>query len=205
MIVETLYHRDIDSGNNECGSLELSCIPISAKLLPSKSFSSLPVMTMNAAKRRRDKNIATTPTVNQSNDSRASSFNQSSPLCHFHQTKRLRQQPSQRIGLQLPEKRSRCSVSLSPICPASRHSHISYAAASVVDVAQEDRAEGGPEEDNDPDEVIMCVDMRERGTVGCCYYESSTGSLHLVEDVQCGGLDVIDTRRCIPKHYLGIG
>ena len=162
-------------------------------------------MTMNAAKRRRGKSIAGTSTVNQSNDSRASSFDQTSPLWHFQQTKRLQQRPTQRISLHLPEKRSRCSVSLSPIRPASRHSHISYAAASVADVAQEDRAEGGPGEDSDPDEVIMCVDVRERGTVGCCYYESSTGNLHLVEDVQYEGLDVIDTRECIPKHYLGMG
>ena len=165
-------------------------------------FPSCKVMTMNAAKRRQDKSIAGTSTVNQSNDSRASSFNQSSPLCHFQQTKRLQQRPTQRIGLHLPQKRSRCSVSLPPIRPASRHSHISYAAASVVDVAQEDGAKREPEEDSDPDEVIMCVDMRERGTVGCCYYESSTSILRLVEDVQCGGLDVIDTRGCIPEYDL---
>ena len=160
---------------------------------------------MNAAKRRRDKSVAATSTVNRSYDSRASSSDRSSPLCHFQQTKRLQQRPTQRIGLHIPEKLSRCSVSLSPIRPASRHSHISYTAASVVDVTQEDGAERGPEEDNDPDEVIMCVDVRERGTVGCCFYESSTGSLHLVEDIQCGGLDVIDTRGCIPNRYLGIG
>ena len=160
---------------------------------------------MNAAKRRRGEPIAGTSTVNQSKDSRTLSFDQSSPLCHFPQTKRPQRQPTQRISPHLPTKRSRCSGSLSPKRPASRYSHISYAAASIVDVAQEDRAEGGPEEESDPDEIIMCVDVRERGTIGCCYYESSTGSLHLIEDVQCGGLDVIDTRGCIPKDYLGMG
>ena len=160
---------------------------------------------MNAAKRRRDKSVAATSAVNQSNDSRASSFDQSSPLWHFQQSKRFQQRPTQGIALHIPEKLSHYNVSPSPIRPASRHSHIPYAAASVVDVTQEEGAEGEPEEDGDPDEVIMCVDVRERGTVGCCFYESSTGSLHLVEDIQCGGLDVIDTRGCIPSHYLGMG
>ena len=155
-------------------------------------------MTMNAAKRRRDKSVAATSTVSRSNDSRASSVDQSSPLCNFQHTKQIQQRLTQKTGLHLPEK-------VSPIRPAGRHSHSPNAAASIVDMAQGHGAEGGPEEDNDLDEVIMCVDMRERGTVGCCYYKSSTGSLHLVEDVQCGGLDVIDTRGRIPKRYLGIG
>lgn len=171
----------------------------------SKSFSSLPVVTMNAAKRRRDESVGATSTVNRSNDFRALSFDQSSPLCHFQQTKRLQQRPTQRIGLHIPEKLSRCSDSLFPMRPASHHSQISYTAASVVDVAQEDGAEGVLEEDSVTDEVIMCVDVRERGTVGCCFYESSTGSLHMVEDIQFGGLDVIDTRGCIPNHCLGMG
>ena len=34
-----VHHLDIDGGNNRCGSLELSCIPISAKpLLPNPSL-----------------------------------------------------------------------------------------------------------------------------------------------------------------------
>ena len=34
-----VYYLDIDGGNNKCGSLELSCIPISAKtLLPNPSL-----------------------------------------------------------------------------------------------------------------------------------------------------------------------
>ena len=160
---------------------------------------------MNAAKRRRDKSVAATSTVNRTNDSRASSFDQSSPLWQFQQSKRLQQRPAQRIRLNIPEKLSHYNVSPSAIRPASRYSHIPHDAASVVDVTQEDGAEGGLEEDGDLDEVIMCVDMRDRGTVGCCFYESSTGSLHLVEDIQCGGLDVIDTRGRIPNYYLGMG
>ena len=157
---------------------------------------------MNAAKRRRDMSIAATPTVKQSNDSYASSFVQSSPLCHFQQTTHFQQRAGQRMGLRLPQERSYPDVSPFHIRPANRPSHVSSAAASSVDLAQKDGTERGPEEDGDLDEAIMCVDMRERGTVGCCYYESSTGSLYLVEDVQCGGVDVIEARSCTPTNYL---
>ena len=146
---------------------------------------------MNAAKRRRDRTTASTPTVKQSNDSRASSFVQSSPLRHLQRTKLCQQRPIQGVGLQFPEKDTGTSVSPCDIRPTHRHSRFPSLTASGVHVAQENVTEGEQEEDSDPDEVIMCVDVRERGTVGCCYYQSSTGSLHLFEDVQCGGLDVI--------------
>lgn len=148
---------------------------------------------MNAAKRRRGKAIAATPTVKQSNDSRASSFIQTSPLSHIQRAKPLQQRPTQRSGLHLLRQHTCTNVPPSHTHPDCRDSRFVSVAASGVDVAQEDGTEGKHEDDSDLDEVIMSVDMRERGTVGCCYYESSTGSLRLVEDVQCGGLDVVDT------------
>lgn len=42
-------------------------------------------------------------------------------------------------------------------------------------------------------EVIMCVDMRDRGTVGCCYYVARDQKLFVMPDVTCGGIEVIDT------------
>ena len=147
---------------------------------------------MNAAKRRRDTSIAATPAVNQSNDWHASSFVQSSPLRHVQRTKHAQQRPTQRVGLHLPSEHVGSSLPPSHIGATDRHSRFSSVAVSGVDAAQENGTEGEQEEGSDPDEVIMCVDMRERGSVGCCYYESSTGSLHLVEDIWGGGLDVID-------------
>ena len=153
---------------------------------------------MIAAKRRHDGSLAATPTVSQSNDSRASSFVQSSPLSHFQPTKHPQQRPTRRASLHLSTNSPGSTAPSARVRPAHRHSRLSSVAASVaapvVDVARENGIEGEQEDDSDPDEVIMCVDMRERGTVGCCYYECSTGSLHLVEDIQCGGLEVIDTR-----------
>lgn len=151
---------------------------------------------MITAKRRRNDSIAATPTMSQSNDSRASSFVQSSPLRQFQTTKHPQQPPTKRISLQLPTGLSSLS---SYLRPAYRHSRLSSVAPPAVDVAQEDLIEVEQEEDSDPAEVIMCVDMKGGGTVGCCYYESSTGNLHLVEDIRCGGLEVIDT--C---EYVGV-
>jgi DNA mismatch repair protein MSH5 len=42
-------------------------------------------------------------------------------------------------------------------------------------------------------EVIMAVDLRERGTVGCCYYVAREEKLYCIEDVRFGGIEVIDT------------
>lgn len=148
---------------------------------------------MNAAKRRRGKAFAATPTVHQSNDSRASSFIQTSPLSHIQRAKPLQQRPTQRIGLHLPRQHTCTNAPPSHTHPTCRDSRFPSVTASGVDVAEEDGTEGKQEDDSDLDEVIMCLDMRERGTVGCCYYESCTGSLRLVEDVQYGGLDLVDT------------
>lgn len=42
-------------------------------------------------------------------------------------------------------------------------------------------------------EVIMAVDMRERGTVGCAYYVARDEKLCLMEDIKMAGLEVVDT------------
>jgi DNA mismatch repair protein MSH5 len=41
-------------------------------------------------------------------------------------------------------------------------------------------------------EVVMAVDMRERGSVGCCYYVAKEEKLYCIEDVKFGGVEVID-------------
>ena len=156
---------------------------------------------MIAAKRRRDGFIAATPTVSQSNESGGSSFVQSSPLSQFQRTKHPQQRPTKSVKLHLPKINPRSSAPCSHLRPAYRHSSTSSVAASAGNVARANRIEG-QDEDIDPDEVIMCVDMRDRGTVGCCYYESSTGSLHLVEDIKYGGLEVIDTCENSPEIFL---
>jgi len=39
----------------------------------------------------------------------------------------------------------------------------------------------------------MCVDMRDRGTVGCCYYVARDQKLFVMADLIYGGIEVIDT------------
>ena len=156
---------------------------------------------MNAAKRRRDASIAATPTVSQSNDAGRSSFVQSSPLSHFQRSKHPQQRPTKSVKLHLPKNNPRASSLSSHSRPTYRHSSTSSVAAFAFNAPRENEIEG-QEEDTDPDEIIMCVDMRDRGTVGCCYYESSTGSLHLVEDIKYGGLEVVDTCENSPAICL---
>jgi DNA mismatch repair protein MSH5 len=49
-------------------------------------------------------------------------------------------------------------------------------------------------EDSDAmNEIIMAVDMKERGTIGCAYYIAREEKLCLMEDIKMGGLGIIDT------------
>lgn len=41
-------------------------------------------------------------------------------------------------------------------------------------------------------EIIMAVNVSDRGTVGCAYYVARTETLHFMEDAQLGGADVVD-------------
>ena len=41
-------------------------------------------------------------------------------------------------------------------------------------------------------EVVMAVDIRDRGTVGCSYYVAGEEKLYFMEDVKLGGPDVIE-------------
>ena len=49
-------------------------------------------------------------------------------------------------------------------------------------------------ENNDSlNETVIAVDMRDRATVGCCYYVAREEKLYFMDDVLFGGIDVIDT------------
>lgn len=54
------------------------------------------------------------------------------------------------------------------------------------------------EQDPDADdlnEVVMAVNMRERGTVGCAYYLARQETLYVMEDVQLGSVEVVEARK----------
>ncbi|KAF2639892.1 hypothetical protein P280DRAFT_402438 [Massarina eburnea CBS 473.64] len=44
-------------------------------------------------------------------------------------------------------------------------------------------------------EIIMVVDLQRRDIVGCSYYVASDETLYFMEDVQCGGADIVDALR----------
>lgn len=46
-------------------------------------------------------------------------------------------------------------------------------------------------------EVIMAVDLRDRGTVGCAYYVAREEKLYLMEDVRFGGIEIIETCKTV--------
>ncbi|KAI9708990.1 MAG: hypothetical protein M1812_007803 [Candelaria pacifica] len=89
---------------------------------------------------------------------------------------------SQQRRLTIPPRNPRSSAARSSVAP-SDNGH-----APENDTQIEDR------EDNDAlNEVIMALDVRDRGTVGCSYYVAREEKMYFMEDVKLGGLEVIDT------------
>jgi len=58
--------------------------------------------------------------------------------------------------------------------------------------------EAPPEDQrDDPEhlsEVVMAVNLTERGTVGCAYYVAREEKLYFLEDVKLGGPNIVDQR-----------
>ncbi|KAF1982980.1 hypothetical protein K402DRAFT_339387 [Aulographum hederae CBS 113979] len=51
----------------------------------------------------------------------------------------------------------------------------------------------GTDEDlDDLNEIVMAVDLRDRGTVGCSYYVAREEKLYFMEDMKLGGVEVVD-------------
>lgn len=54
-----------------------------------------------------------------------------------------------------------------------------------------------PRDDLDMDadmlqEVVMAVNLTDRGTVGCAYYAARDEKLYFMEDLRMGGADIVD-------------
>ena len=73
-------------------------------------------------------------------------------------------------------------------------SYPAYNGSAEVGVWAERDDEILDREDNDSlNEIVMAIDLRDRGTVGCCYYIAREERLYLMEDVKSGGIEIIDT------------
>lgn len=66
--------------------------------------------------------------------------------------------------------------------------------SEVIDTPEDDANVQDREIDDSLDQVIMAIDMRDKGTVGCCYYVAKEEKLYMMDDVKYGEIDVIDAR-----------
>ncbi|KFY67615.1 hypothetical protein V496_01506 [Pseudogymnoascus sp. VKM F-4515 (FW-2607)] len=86
----------------------------------------------------------------------------------------------------------RASFRLPRSHPNSGSSTLSRISNHVAEIESE--AEVQDREDADAlNEIIMAVDMRDRGTLGCAYYVAREEKLFLMEDIKLSGLDIVDT------------
>ena len=49
------------------------------------------------------------------------------------------------------------------------------------------------------DEIVMAIEMKDRGTIGCCYYVAAREAMFLMSDAKSAGLDIVDQRRCLEE------
>ncbi|GAB7348558.1 hypothetical protein MBLNU459_g6949t1 [Dothideomycetes sp. NU459] len=72
---------------------------------------------------------------------------------------------------------------------------IKPASTRTFETSERDIEEEDIDHDDSLNEIIMAVDMRDRGTVGCAYYVAAEEKLYFMEDVQLGGADIIESLR----------
>ncbi|KAI6825107.1 hypothetical protein KC342_g11225 [Hortaea werneckii] len=77
-------------------------------------------------------------------------------------------------------------------CPASVASSRTFAGDAESVAGPEQRLSDDFDQDLDSlDEVVMAVNLTERGTVGCAYYAARTEKLYFMEDIKFGSADVV--------------
>ena len=83
-------------------------------------------------------------------------------------------------------------------CPASVASSRTFAGDAESVAGPEQRLSDDFDQDLDSlDEVVMAVNLTERGTVGCAYYAARTEKLYFMEDIKFGSADVVASRTSI--------
>lgn len=71
-------------------------------------------------------------------------------------------------------------------------------------LAEDDEAVRLREDDDALNEVIMAVDVKDKGTVGCCFYIARQEKLHFMEDAKLGGLETVETRTSSVKRTCSL-
>lgn len=125
---------------------------------------------------------------------------------HHHSTRgqssRFRASSSGTSSVSQDEDRS--SSMQPPPVPFKKRISIKSASSHVAappSVQNEDNPESGENEsdiqerenEDSMDEIIMAVELKERGTIGCAYYIAREERLCMMTDISMAGLDMIDT------------
>ena len=157
--------------------------------------------TMINAKRRRESAATRTSIASQTDGKQTSSAALTSPLHHSQASRLLPLVPNKRVNLQTPNAGRTFAPKASSTYAAARSYRQTSTGPSEADLRPENDADIGEREDADSlNEVIMAVDMKDKGNVGCCYYVARDEKLALLSDVQSGGLEIIDARvYCVEK------
>ena len=123
----------------------------------------------------------------------------SSSLSHMSPTPHVPSHPPKRVSLAPPRQRTSSVASPVPSSKSTAYQMLKTHASAKFDPGQ---GVDAAEEDEILEERIMAVDMRDKGSIGCCYYVAATEGLYLLEDVKSGGLDIIDQRISILRGSL---
>ncbi|KAL8885773.1 MAG: hypothetical protein Q9215_006422 [Flavoplaca cf. flavocitrina] len=101
------------------------------------------------------------------------------------------QQLSKRIIVQHRNQRGSSTSLASSFGP--HHHNPSSATHSRIDFAPERETDiNEREEDDSLNEVVMAIDLRDRGTVGCAYYIAREEKLYMMQDMSSGGIETVE-------------
>lgn len=64
--------------------------------------------------------------------------------------------------------------------------------AEDLDIDEDDYGDGDSSDDAGS-EIIVAVEMKENGPLGCAYFVAETGSLHLLEEVASGTVEILES------------
>ncbi|KAL6718082.1 chaperone ATPase hsp78 [Lecanora helva] len=105
----------------------------------------------------------------------------------------IESKPSSRLHLD-KHREQRCPRGSTFDRPSSSFAFAGRKASPERSIDPEDDRVVEEREDADSlNEIILCVDMRNRGTVGCCYYVAREQKLYVMAEVAYGGIEVIQT------------
>ncbi len=118
----------------------------------------------------------------------------------FHSSRgRFRLSGSRNKTSSIPERSHRYRPTVSPVGESSATANLQCLDEEMPDI------EGGLDDQVGEEELeaelyqtIMAIDVKERGTVGCCYYVAREEKLYLLEDVAYAGTEIIET--CPSQH-----